>query len=110
MGVAAWPFAAPLGVNINSRVERVETCRVESVGEREWGSLSRVERADGKKVLLFVSRVQRKKGLVNLVKAWRDVKEWGREGVAKCGSEGVRSGGVGSWRDELELERGVSFT
>ena len=32
--------------------------------------VARVVRADGKKVLLFVSRVQRKKGLGNLVRAW----------------------------------------
>lgn len=44
-------LVAPLGVNIDSKVERVE-------------------RVDGKKVLLFVSRVQRKKGLENLVRAW----------------------------------------
>lgn len=44
-------LVAPLGVNIDSKVERAE-------------------RADGKKVLLFVSRVQRKKGLENLVRAW----------------------------------------
>ena len=87
MGLKNEVVVVPLGVNINSRVE---ACRVESGGLREWGSLSRVERADGKKVLLFVSRVQRKKGLVNLVKAWREVKEWGSEGVAKCGSEGVK--------------------
>jgi len=44
-------LVAPLGVNIDSEVERVE-------------------RVNGKKVLLFVSRVQRKKGLENLVRAW----------------------------------------
>lgn len=45
----------PLGVAIDCRVERVE-------------------RADGKKILLFVSRVQRKKGLLNLVRAWAKLK------------------------------------
>ena len=62
MGLKNRVVVAPLGVNVDDSVERVE-------------------RADGKKVLLFVSRVQRKKGLVNLVKAWREVKEWGSEGV-----------------------------
>jgi glycosyltransferase involved in cell wall biosynthesis len=42
---------APLGVRIEDRVEHVE-------------------RVEGGKVLLFVSRVQKKKGLVNLVNAW----------------------------------------
>lgn len=62
MGLKNRVVLAPLGVKIDGRIERVE-------------------RVDGKKVLLFVSRVQRKKGLVNLVKAWREVKEWRREGV-----------------------------
>ena len=62
MGLKNRVVVAPLGVKIGDCVDRVD-------------------RADGKKVLLFVSRVQRKKGLVNLVKAWREVKEWGREGV-----------------------------
>ncbi len=44
-------LVAPLGVNVDRIVERVE-------------------RVDAKKVLLFVSRVQRKKGLENLVMAW----------------------------------------
>ena len=47
---------APLGVKIDGRVEHVE-------------------RADGKKVLLFVSRVQKKKGLINLIKAWAQMKQ-----------------------------------
>ena len=51
MGLKNRVVVAPLGVNIDSRVERVE-------------------RVDGEKVLLFVSRVQRKKGLLNLAKAW----------------------------------------
>ena len=51
MGLKNRVVVAPLGVNIDDSVERVE-------------------HADGKKVLLFVSRVQRKKGLVNLVHAW----------------------------------------
>lgn len=62
MGLKNRVVVAPLGVKIGDYVDRVV-------------------RADGKKTLLFVSRVQRKKGLVNLVKAWREVKEWGREGV-----------------------------
>lgn len=48
MGLNNKVVIVPLGVNVCSRVERV----------------------DGKKVLLFISRVQRKKGLENLVKAW----------------------------------------
>ena len=51
MGLENRVLVAPLGVNIDGHVERQA-------------------RADGKKVLLFVSRVQRKKGLENLVKAW----------------------------------------
>lgn len=51
MGLKNKVMIAPLGVKVGDRVERVA-------------------RADGKRVLLFVSRVQRKKGLVNLVRAW----------------------------------------
>lgn len=56
MGLKNKTMVAPLGVNVNSRVERVE-------------------RVDGKKVLLFVSRVQRKKGLINLARAWANLKQ-----------------------------------
>lgn len=62
MGMRNRLVVAPLGVNIDDHVERIE-------------------RTDGKKALLFVSRVQRKKGLENLVKAWRAVKECGSDGV-----------------------------
>lgn len=55
MGLKNRVVVAPLGVKIDDRAERVE-------------------RADGKKTLLFVSRVQRKKGLVNLVRAWAQLK------------------------------------
>ena len=51
MGLKNRVVVAPLGVKISDCVDRVV-------------------RADGKKVLLFVSRVQRKKGLENLVRAW----------------------------------------
>lgn len=51
MGLKNRVVVAPLGVKIGDCVDRV-VC------------------ADGKKVLLFVSRVQRKKGLENLVRAW----------------------------------------
>lgn len=51
MGLKNKVMVAPLGVKVNDCVEHVV-------------------RADGKKVLLFVSRVQRKKGLINLVMAW----------------------------------------
>ena len=51
MGLKNNVMVVPLGVKVNNRVERVE-------------------RVDGKKVLLFVSRVQKKKGLLNLVRAW----------------------------------------
>lgn len=51
MGLKNRVVVAPLGVKIGDCVDRVD-------------------RLDGKKVLLFVSRVQRKKGLVNLVRAW----------------------------------------
>ena len=51
MGLKNRVVVAPLGVNVDDRLE----C---------------VERGDGKKTLLFVSRVQKKKGLENLVRAW----------------------------------------
>ena len=51
MGLKNRVVVAPLGVKIGDCADRVV-------------------RADGKKVLLFVSRVQRKKGLENLVRAW----------------------------------------
>lgn len=51
MGLKNKIVVAPLGVEINDKAKRVK-------------------REDGKQVLLFVSRVQRKKGLLNLVKAW----------------------------------------
>ena len=56
MGLKNKIMVVPLGINIDGRVERVE-------------------RADGKKTLLFVSRVQRKKGLLNLVRAWAKLKQ-----------------------------------
>lgn len=56
MGLKNKVIIVPLGVKIDDREERVE-------------------RADGKKVLLFVSRVQRKKGLENLVRAWAQLKQ-----------------------------------
>ena len=55
MGLKNKVVVAPLGVKIDSRGERVE-------------------RVAGEKVLLFVSRVQRKKGLLNLVRAWAQLK------------------------------------
>lgn len=58
LGLRNLVVVAPLGVKI-SRVERVE-------------------RADGRKTLLFVSRVQRKKGLPNLLDAWSRIKLDGR--------------------------------
>ena len=56
----------PLGVNIDSRVA--------SFAEATLAE-EHVERVDRKKVLLFVSRVQRKKGLINLARAWANLKE-----------------------------------
>ena len=61
MGLKNKVVVAPLGVRIDGRVEHVE-------------------RVDGKKVLLFVSRVQRKKGLENLVRAWAELPRDVREG------------------------------
>lgn len=52
MGLKNPVCLAPLGVKIND------------------GRVEHVERVEGEKVLLFVSRVQKKKGLVNLVNAW----------------------------------------
>ena len=51
MGLKNKILVAPLGVRIN-------------------GSMEHVERVGRKKTLLFVSRVQKKKGLINLAKAW----------------------------------------
>ena len=51
MGLKNKIMVAPLGVRVNTNTERIK-------------------REDGKKVLLFVSRVQRKKGLFNLARAW----------------------------------------
>lgn len=51
LGLKNRVVVAPLGVKVN-------------------GCIERIGRKDGKKVLLFVSRVQRKKGLLNLIKAW----------------------------------------
>ena len=56
MGLKNRVLVVPLGVSIDGRVERVE-------------------RVDGKKTLLFVSRVQRKKGLINLARAWANLKQ-----------------------------------
>lgn len=56
MGLKNRVVVVPLGVKIDDRVERIE-------------------RVDGKKTLLFVSRVQRKKGLANLVRAWAKLKQ-----------------------------------
>ena len=54
MGLKNKVIVAPLGVKIDESVEHVK-------------------RAGGERVLLFVSRVQKKKGLVNLVKAWAEL-------------------------------------
>ena len=43
---------------------------VAPLGMKVGGCVKLAERVDGKNVLLFVSRVQRKKGLENLVRAW----------------------------------------
>lgn len=64
MGLKNNVVVAPLGVRISSRV----TSFAKASAAREH--IGRVER---KKVLLFVSRVQRKKGLVNLARAWADL-------------------------------------
>ena len=55
MGLKNKVVVAPLGVKIDSHAEHVE-------------------RVDGRRTLLFVSRVQRKKGLLNLVRAWAQLK------------------------------------
>ena len=81
------------------------------LGVRVGGRVAHVERANGrKKVLLFVSRVQKKKGLINLARAWAclssDVRAgWkvrivgpDQEGHAKeVKSECDRLGIVGEW-------------
>lgn len=51
MGLKNKIMVAPLGVEVDDKAKRMK-------------------REDGKQVLLFVSRVQRKKGLFNLVQAW----------------------------------------
>lgn len=63
-------------VTANSEVEDVRRMGLKNriliapLGVRISGSIKHVERTDGKKTLLFVSRVQKKKGLINLAKAW----------------------------------------
>lgn len=61
MGLKNKVMVAPLGVEIDSRADSFAEVSA---------SKKRVECIDRKKTLLFVSRVQRKKGLLNLVRAW----------------------------------------
>ena len=63
MGLKNKVVVAPLGVNIGGRIEGV------------INHVEQVEHVEGKKILLFVSRVQRKKGLVNLARAWANLKK-----------------------------------
>ncbi len=88
MGLSNKVMIAPLGVNIGGRiegvinhVEQVEHVEVGAGNVKMWkcGNEEAVnnqlyESVDGKKILLFVSRVQRKKGLINLAKAWSILK------------------------------------
>ena len=89
MGLRNKMMIAPLGVNIGGRIEGVidHVEQVEHVevgagnvkmwkrGNEETANNQLDERVDGKKVLLFVSRVQRKKGLINLARAWANLKQ-----------------------------------
>ena len=65
-----------------NHVEQVEHVEVGAGNVKMWkcGNVEAAnnqldERVDGKKILLFVSRVQRKKGLVNLARAWANLKK-----------------------------------
>lgn len=63
------------------RMELKNKVMIAPLGVKACNHVERIERADGKKVLLFVSRVQRKKGVVNLVRAWSQLpteckKDW----------------------------------
>ena len=72
MGLKNKVVLAPLGVNVDGRVERVG-------------------RVDGMRTLLFVSRVQRKKGLENLVRAWAQLK-------SEISTRSARSARLNNWR------------
>ena len=61
MGLKNKVIVAPLGARIDEGVEHVE-------------------HADEKRVLLFVSRIQKKKGLPNLVRAWADLSDGVKHG------------------------------
>lgn len=63
MGLRNKVMVVPLGVNIGGRIEGV------------INHVEQVEHVEGKKILLFVSRVQRKKGLINLARAWANLKQ-----------------------------------
>ncbi len=89
MGLKNKVMVAPLGVNIGGRIEGVinhveqvehvevgsENVEMWKCGNEETANNQLDERVDGKKILLFVSRVQRKKGLVNLARAWANLKK-----------------------------------
>ena len=89
MGLRNKVMVAPLGVNIGGRIEGVinhveqvahvevgsENVEMWKCGNEETANNQLDERVDGKKILLFVSRVQRKKGLVNLARAWANLKK-----------------------------------
>ncbi len=89
MGLRNKVMIAPLGVKIGgciegviNHVEQVEHVEVGAGNVKMW-KCGNEEAAnnqldgcvDGKKILLFVSRVQRKKGLVNLARAWANLKQ-----------------------------------
>lgn len=89
MGLKNKVMVAPLGVNIGGRIEGVinhveqvehvevgsENVEMWKCGNEETANNQLDERVYGKKILLFVSRVQRKKGLVNLARAWANLKK-----------------------------------
>ena len=77
MGLKNRVVVAPLGVKLGSLTQRRDAPATKSSG---WPRLETEPRSGRKslrgaeKVLLFVSRVQRKKGLLNLAKAWSILK------------------------------------
>lgn len=87
---------APLGVRIDGRVDSFAEVSA---------SKKRVECIDRKKTLLFVSRVQRKKGLLNLVRAWAKLKQESSARYARINDWKVRIVGPDQDNHTAELKQ-----
>lgn len=84
MGLKNKMIVAPLGVKVNSHLEH-----------HAW--------ADGKKTLLFVSRIQKKKGLFNLIQAWATLKQQSQNTKHEFSSWGIRIVGPDQENHTAEL-------